>query len=193
MINNPFSSAGLFLVQTVFDFIIFIFILRFLLQLVNANFYNPISQMIVRLTSWPLGLMRRLLPVYRRIDTASLIFILILEVAKFFLLLALQSGMWANASGVLLLGVADLLNQMINVWFYAILIGAILSWVHATQLHTLWEITQQLAAPILRPVQRILPPLAGLDLSPIVGLIGLKLLAILLVQPLLEMGAFYAL
>lgn len=193
MINNPLSSAGLFLVQTVFDFIIFIFILRFLLQLVNANFYNPISQMIVRLTSWPLGLMRRLLPVYRRIDTASLMFILILEVGKFFLLLALQSGMWANASGVLLLGVADLLNQMINVWFYAILIGAILSWVHATQLHTLWEITQQLTAPILRPVQRILPPLAGLDLSPIVGLIGLKLLAILLVQPLLEMGAFYAL
>ena len=193
MITNPLSSAGLFLVQTIFDFTIFIFIMRFLLQLVNANFYNPLSQMIVKLTNWPRHILGRILPVYRRLDSSTLIFLLILELAKFLLLFALQTNAMANISGVLLLAVADLLSQIINVFFYTIIIGAILSWVHAPQLHTLWELTQQLTNPLLRPVQKILPPLGGLDLSPLVVLIGLKLLAILMVQPMLELGAFYAL
>jgi YggT family protein len=193
VITNPLSSAGLFLVQTIFDFTIFIFIMRFLLQLVNANFYNPLSQMIVKLTNWPRHILGRILPVYRRLDSSTLIFLLILELAKFLLLFALQTNAMANISGVLLLAVADLLSQIINVFFYTIIIGAILSWVHAPQLHTLWELTQQLTNPLLRPVQKILPPLGGLDLSPLVVLIGLKLLAILMVQPMLELGAFYAL
>jgi YggT family protein len=193
VINNPLSSAGLFLVQTIFDFTIFIFIMRFLLQLVNANFYNPLSQMIVKLSNWPRQILGRFLPVYRRFDSATLIFLLILEMAKFLLIFALQTSAMANISGVLLLAVADLLSQIINVFFYTIIIGAILSWVQATQLHTLWELTQQLANPLLQPVQKILPPLGGLDLSPLVVLIGLKLLAILMVQPMLELGAFYAL
>jgi YggT family protein len=189
----PISNASLFLIKSVFDLYIFIVMLRIVLQWVHADLNNPVFGLVVRLTSFPLKPFRALIPTVGGIDIAAVLLLLLLEILKLALLVWLQVNAVPTLEGLAVLAFAELLNQLINIFFFAILALAILSWLSPLAHGPLVEILYHVCDPLLRPVRRFLPPIMGFDLSPIPVLIILKLLTYLIVQPLGQIGVDLAL
>jgi YggT family protein len=189
---NPLDNAGLFLIQSIFDLYIFIVMIRIVLQWVDADLRSPMFAAITKLTTPPLKPLRRFIPSPHGIDLAAIIFLLALEVIKIALLVWLQASIIPHFSGLLILAFAEILNQLINIFFYAIIALAILSWLNPLAHNPLIEVLFRLTEPLMRPVRRVIPLMGGLDISPIPVLIVLKLLAILIVQPLAGIGATLA-
>jgi YggT family protein len=126
---SPYAdNAATFLIQTLFGLYIAIVMLRFLFQLVRADFYNPVSQFVVRATNPPLKLLRRFIPGVAGIDLSAVVLMLALQLVE----LSLIFGLRGADPGILTLGVlsiAELINLTLNVFFFSILIQVILSWV----------------------------------------------------------------
>lgn len=190
---NSFSNAGIFLIQSIFDLYIFILLLRIVLQWVNTDSYNPLFVLIAKLTNPPLRPICRLIPSLHGIDLAAIILLLGLEIIKIAFLVWLQINTTPHLIGLLVLGFAELLNQLINIFFYAVIALTILSWVSPLAHGPLVEILVRISEPLIKPIRGILPSISGLDFSPLIVIIGLKLLSILLVQPLAQIGASLAL
>lgn len=183
MMGDPVNDAGVFLVRTLFGLYILAVMLRFLFQAVRADFYNPLVQFLVTITNPPLLFLRRFVPGYRGLDLAAVVLMLALQVVELLLVLAML-GYSAPFGRVLLMSVAELLGLLINVFFWGVIIQAILSWVNPHPYHPAVSLLRQLTEPLLRPARRLLPPISGLDLSPILVLVGLQLINILVVGPL---------
>jgi len=190
---NPFNDAGLFLVQAIFDLYIFIVMLRIVLQWVNTDYKNPLLVVIAKLTNPPLKPICRIIPSLHGIDFAAIILLLALEMIKITLLVLLQNGGTPHLIGLVVLSFAELLNQLINIFFYAILGLAIVSWLSPLAHGPLIEVLVRISEPLIRPVRRFIPTISGVDISPIPVMIGLKLLTILLATPLAQIGVQLAL
>ena len=186
---SPFNDASTFLVRTLFDLYIFIVMLRFLLQLMRADFYNPISQFVVRVTRAPLQPLRQVLPGVRGIDTASLVLMLVLGVVKIVLVTGIY-GQVPPVATMLILAAADIARLMLNVFFWAIVIRIVMSWVIPGARNPVNSLVGSLTEPLLERARRFLPPLSGFDLSPIPVLIVLQLAQILVVAPLRSLAGF---
>ncbi len=176
----------IFLVQTLFGLYILAVVLRFMLQLVRADFYNPISQFLVKATNPPLKVMRRIIPGLGGIDLASLVLAWLLKSVEI-LLVILVSGSAVSLLAPLIWAIPELLDLVINIFFFTIIIQAILSWFNPGGYNPAVGLLYSLNAPVLRPAQRLLPPMSGFDLSPMVVLIGLMLLKMLLIRPLRDL------
>ena len=172
-------TATLFLIQTAFGFYILAVILRFLLQCVRADFYNPLVQFLVRITNPPLLPLRRIVPGYRGLDLASVILTFVLQGVEV-LLVTLLLGRPAGIGGLLLLTVAELLKLLINIYLWGVIIQAVLSWVNPDPYHPAARVLTQLTAPLLRPARRLLPPISGVDLSPMLVVVALIFVSLLL-------------
>jgi YggT family protein len=128
------------IINTLFDLYILLVLLRFLFQMLRADFYNPVSQFIVKLTTPPLKILRRVIPSVGGQDAASIVLCLLLIYAKFLLMRALSipavhiGGVMAPLSvsygGLLVFSVADLVALILTVFLVAIIIKVILSWVN---------------------------------------------------------------
>lgn len=181
-ITNPLE----FLFTTLVDLYIFAIILRFLLQAVRADFYNPLSQFIVKVTNPVCQPLRRVLPPVAGQDSASLLMALVIGFAKVFLLVQLKGGS-VGIGGLLIWTLADMIGLVLDLFFFAIIARAIISWIHTGAHNPGIALLVQLTDPLMRPVQRILPPIAGIDLSPIAVLIGIQLLKMLILPPLMSL------
>ena len=181
------NNAGVFLIQTLFGFYILVVMLRFLLQWARADFYNPLVQFLVKLTNPPLLPLRRFIPGFMGLDMAAVVLMLALQIVELMLVLSM-SGHGASLISLVVLSVADLLGLLINVFFWAVIIQAIMSWFNPDPRQPVVSLLYQLTYPILRPVRNLLPPISGLDLSPILVIIVLQLLKMLLVAPLQDTG-----
>jgi YggT family protein len=181
------GQAAVFLVETVFGIYILMVLLRLLFQLVRADFYNPFSQFLVRLTNPPLLPLRRIVPGLGGIDVASIILLLALQVLKLFLVV-LINGYAATPIGMVVLSLAQLLELTVWVFLIAIFVRIILSWIAPHSHHPMTALLISLTEPLMRPARRLLPPISGLDLSPIIVLILLQLTLMLVVQPLTDLG-----
>lgn len=177
-----------FLIQTIFDIYVFIMLLRVILQWVHADFRNPLVQFIAKLTTPPLTPIRKIIPSYRGIDMGAIVILVALELIKFILIILLAAGKFPSISGLAVLAFAELLQQMISIFFYSAIIFAILTWFAPVANPALLQVLFQITEPLLRPARRIIPPIAGLDLSVIIVLIVLKLIQIAVTQPLLGIG-----
>ena len=186
---SPFNDASTFLVRTLFDLYMIVVMLRFLLQLVRADFYNPISQFVIRATQAPLRPLRQVLPSVRGIDPASLALLLILGVLKLVLMTGVRGDMLPFAT-MLILAVADVARLMLNVFFWAIVIRIVMSWVNPGGRNPVNNLVGSLSDPLLERARRILPPMSGFDLSPIPVLIVLQLAQILVVAPLRSLAGY---
>ena len=122
-----FNNAGVFLLRALFGLYILAVLLRFLLQWVRADFYNPLVQFLVQLTNPCLLPLRRMIPSFRGLDMAAVVLMLSLQVVEL-LLLAWLSGQDVNLPGLVVLALAELLGLLLTVLFWAILIQAVLSW-----------------------------------------------------------------
>ena len=194
-------SPLMLIINTLFDLYILLVLLRFLLQMLRADFYNPISQFIVRVTTPPLRLLRRFIPSVRGQDTASIVLCLVLIFVKFMILRALDvkavhiGGVVApiigvSYGGLLVFCLADLVALTFTVFLVAVIIEVILSWIAPGNSNPVIGLVHKLAEPVLRPVRRVIPPVGGLDLSPLFATLILLVGKMLVVPPIVLLGKF---
>lgn len=172
-------TALAFLVQTVFGFYILAVILRFLLQWVRADFYNPLVQFLVRITNPLLAPLRRIIPGYRGLDLAAVVLAFALQAVEM-LLITLLLSQPIGAGGLLLLTVLELLKLLINIYLWGVIIQVALSWFNPDPYHPAARVLAQLTEPVLRPVRRIIPSISGVDLSPMLVVVALIFISLLL-------------
>ena len=172
-------TAIVFLVQTLVGFYILAVMLRFLLQCVRADFYNPLVQFLVRITNPPLLPLRRVIPGYRGLDLASLVLAFALQLVEM-LLIVLLLGQPVGVGSLVLLAALELLKLLINIYLWGVIIQAVLSWFNPDPYHPAARVLAQLTEPVLRPARRILPPISGVDLSPMLVVIALIFISLLL-------------
>ncbi len=159
---------------------VFAFLMRVVLQLVRADFRNPIAQAIVRITN-PLVLpLRRVIPPLGKIDAASIVALLLVELAAAAILLSLEGLGLPSAPVLARFTLFDLAQKLLQFYLVAILIYVVLSWVAPGTYSPAGALLASICEPLLAPVRRIIPPIGGLDLSALFVLIGLQALLILL-------------
>ena len=185
---NYVSNAGVFLVQTLFGLYILVVMLRLLLQVVRADFYNPLSQFLVKVTNPPLKPLRRFIPGVAGIDMASVVLLLLLKIIEVLLLGLFPKYPLAEMIGLPILAIAELVALMVNIFLFAIIIQAIISWINPGTYNPVSTLLHQLTNPVLEPFRRVIPPVSGMDLSPLAAIIAIYLLKLLFVQPLLDWG-----
>jgi YggT family protein len=183
-----FNEAAAYIVQTIGNLYLLIVMLRFILQLVRADFYNPLCQFAVRATQPLLKPLRKLIPSHGNLDLASLLLALLVQMALMALTLLLTYGVTGQPLQLLLWGIIGITALFINVFFYAMIIGVILSWVAPGSHNPGAQLVNQICEPMLMPFRRLLPNMGGLDISPIFAFMAIKLLDMLVINNLVMMS-----
>lgn len=160
------SDPIVMLVKVILNLYLFIVLLRLVLQLTRADFYNPISQGIVKATSPIILPLRKVIPAIGRLDTASLVLALAVQFLTVALIVFIKGGALAPVSYAIFT-VAGTLYHLLDLYFWAMLISVILSWVAPGANHPGAMLVGQITEPLYRACQRVIPTLGGLDLSPI--------------------------
>ena len=143
------------------------------------------TQFVIKLTQFLVNPLRRLIPNVGRFETATIVIIFTLDTIKFFLVSMLKFSV-ANVLGLILLSLGDVMQIIIQIFFYAIILQAIVSWIQPFS--PMNRLLYQVTAPIMQPLRRFIPPIGGFDITPIPALIILQLLLILIVMPLMALG-----
>ena len=185
-----FANAGALLVEVVLGLAVALFVLRVLLQLARANFYNPVCQFIYKASFPVLRPLRPVLKPIGRFDLPAALVAWLLECIKVWLLFLL-AGATPALPGLLVLGLAELFSFVLTLYLWLILIGVVLSWVGGGA-HPIVPLIGQVTAPVLKPFRRLLPDLGGFDLSPMLAVLALLLARILLAAPLRDLGTALA-
>lgn len=175
------QNVTLFIANIFFSFCVFVILLRILLQFFRANINNPICQMIAKFSNPVVLPLRKILPRISFIDLASVLVFFIIEILKFMVLGWLQ-GIMIGPLLIIIMSITDMLLQIVDALFYAILIRVILSWINSANTMVLAEIVYVMTEPMLSRIRRIVPPIAGLDLSPLVAFILLKIISIVILS-----------
>ena len=178
----------IFLIDTLFSLYILAVLLRFLLQWCGADFYNPISQFLVKATHPPLKILRRFVPSIGKIDTSSLILVLALQMLADFSILLLK-GVTINIGALTILSITQLISLLINVFVSAIFARAILSWVNPGAFNAAASILATLTEPLLDVCRKVIPNMGGIDLSPLAALLLLQLAKMVFLPPLHELAS----
>ncbi len=164
-------------------------ILRFLLQLARADFYNPISQALVRLTNPAIKPLRRLIPGFFGIDIASLVLAILVKLAMILLLFFVQTGsLSVNYAVVLLVATLSVFVTIFNIYFVAMIATIILSWVAPGSYHPAAVLIHQVVEPVMKPFRRLLPPMGGIDFSPMIAFLALNVVKILFTGLAFQIG-----
>lgn len=174
-----FSGALIYLISTLTDLYVTAILLRLLLQWVRADFYNPLSQFLIKITDPVLVPARRIIPSIGKLDTASVVVMLLLELLQL-VLISLLGKTDYGFQFLLLFAIQKLLIILLLTYFVLIIARVLISWLAAQSRHPLIPLIYQLTEPVLRPIGRLVPPLGGVDLSPLFALIALRFLLLLL-------------
>ncbi len=175
---NAINEITLYLVQTAIGIYLLIMLMRFVLQLVLADFYNPISQFLVRATN-PLVLpLRRILPARGRIDAASLLLAVLIQLIGIVAVLLLFGSPLPSASLLLAWSVVGVAGLLVKIYFVALIGMIILSWIAPGSSNPAAYLIYQIAEPVMAPFRRLLPAMGGIDFSPILLLIVINIVNI---------------
>jgi YggT family protein len=179
-----YAQASIFLIKTLSNLYLLLFLLRIVLQWVGADFYNPLSQFVIRATDPLVAPLRKLIPRSRLIDLPTLVVLIVLEALATSLLLGIAS--FSVPPGVFAYFVVlRLIGLLLWLYIVGIFIYVILSWVSQGGYSPIARILYDIVNPVLSVVRRYVPPIGGLDLSALVVLILLQALALLLPLPAL--------
>ncbi len=177
-----FAEAMIFLIRTLVGLYILILLLRLLFQLVRADFYNPLSQAVVKLTSPLVAPLRRIIPSLGRIDTATLLLAIVFQALLITLILLIR-GLDIPFAGLLWWTILGLIHRLLDIYTVALLLIVILSWVAPHARHPVAILAHQLTEPLLRPVRNAVPPIGGLDFSVMIVLLVLYMLGAFFFPP----------
>ena len=176
------QNALIFLVTTLADLYLLTFLLRFVMQWVRADYYNPLSQFVFKVTSPLVVPARRVIPSVRGLDIPTLVVLFVLEVVVTFFVTRI-AGLSLGFPQLLLYSFLRLIA--LTLWFYtgALFVYVILSWFGDRRGNPMAELLGDLVEPVLRPVRRVVPPIGGLDLSALIVILLLQAAMIALPLP----------
>ena len=169
-----------YLVETAASLYLILIILRGMLQTARADFYNPISQFVVRATSGPLTLLHRFIPNMRTIDPALWLLALLIQAVAISATLLLAGFALPNVLLLLAWSAIGVVGLLVNAYLIAMVIMIVVSWVAPGSRHPAIVLTYQVTEPVMAPVRRMLPDMGGLDFSPILVFIVINIIQIAL-------------
>ena len=173
-------DALYFLVDSVLTFAVYAFLLRVLLQLARADFRNPLAQAVLALTNWLVMPLRRVLPPAGRVDTASVVALLAVQLAATLVLFRLRTGALYPVVPLALEALRSLALATLLLYTILIFVYAALSFVAPGARSPATAILASLCEPVLRPLRQVLPVVGGIDFSPLVAIVGFTALRILI-------------
>jgi YggT family protein len=181
---GPMTDISHLLIRLFFNLFILAVLLRLLLQLSRADFYNPISQLLVKVTD-PI-----LLPLQRFIGSiaATLLLILLLQIAATSLLLLVAGFMLPNIMLLLTWALIGCAGLILNTYLIAIILIIVVSWIAPASGHPAIVLLRQLTEPVMAPFRSMIPPLGGLDLSPLLIFLLINVVQIVLNHIALSVG-----
>jgi YggT family protein len=184
---NYLTNPLIFLIEVILGLYALLVMLRFLLQKLRADFYNPLSQFIIKLTTPALNPLRRIIPGFAGMDISSLALAWLVTALQLWLVLILGNPGSVSSTSLLLpllLAIPELIQLTINIFLFAIIIQAVLSWFGNAHYNPAYSFLNHLTEPLLRPARRMIPAISGIDLSPMAVMLGLILLKMLLIPPI---------
>jgi YggT family protein len=178
-------NAVLFLFSCIFDFYILILFVRFLLATVNADYHHPLTQFVVKLTSFIIVPMKKIIPDFRGYESATIVLILLVVLLKWLMLILLSYGI-PNLLGLIILAIGDSIKLLLETLSLALIFQAILSWIQPGS--PVYQVLSKATSPITRPMQRVIPLVSGIDITPLIAIVVLQLLVIIFASPLIAYG-----
>ena len=175
---GAFSEAGTLIIQTILELYLLAVILRLLLQVARADFYNPLSQAIVKITDPALRPLRKVIPGVAGIDMASIVLALIIQIAAIYITCLINGVGFVNPLYALGWSALGIVSMVRNIYFFTLIISIIVSWIAPGNPHPIIMLVKQLVEPIMAPFRRLMPSMGGLDLSPIFVFILLQVIEI---------------
>ena len=161
-------------------------LLRFLLQIAKADFYNPVSQSVVKITDPLVRVLRNFIPGYRGVDFSILVLALIIEAVAIFVLVLLYGGSLPGFGYVITWSFVGILYFIINIYYYAIIASIIMSFVMMfsgnMNPHPILRVIWQLTEPVMAPIRKIIPAIGGLDFSPIFIFLAIQIIQSFLIS-----------
>jgi YggT family protein len=153
-----------------------------LLQLARADFYNPISQFVVKVTNPPLRVVRKLVPGWGGIDGAAIVLAILIQALTFTLVLLLEDASAAlfNPAWLLSWSVLNVAGLVATLYFWAVIAVVVISWIAPGSSHPAIQLVAQITEPVMRPVRKVVPSLGGLDLSPIIVFLILQVITVMI-------------
>lgn len=179
-------NATDFLLQSIIGFALYIVLLRFWMQWVRADFRNPFGQFVITATNPAVIPLRKVLPSISSVDTATVVLALGLAALKIFAFVSLRNTA-PSLIDYLVMSIGVCLKASIYLFLIAIFIQIIASWVNPNSYHPILNVAQSISNPIMAPARKIIPPIAGLDLSPILVILFLQFTLRLIVEPILPL------
>jgi len=180
--ENYLTNPASFLIEVIIGLYALIVMLRFMLQWVRADFYNPVSQFIVKATAPVLNPLRRIIPGIGGIDVAALLLVWGILTIKLILLFSLQGG--ASITAAMLLAIPEMIEMIFNIFIYSILVLVILSWVNPNGYNPAIGLIHSLTSPVMNPLRRIIPSAGGIDFTPMIAMVALYLAQMLILPPI---------
>ncbi len=179
------TESLIYIIQTLGQLYLLIVVLRFVLQLVRADFYNPLCQFTVKVTQPLLAPMRRMIPSVAGIDLAGLVLAVLLQLILIGSILAIAGFPVVQLlPQILAWSLIAIGSLFLKIFFFALIISVILSWIAPGSHNPGAQLTQQITEPMLAPIRNLLPNLGGLDISPIFAFIAINLLERLVITNL---------
>jgi len=173
-----FTEIFTLVLDTLSSLYLMIILLRFIFQVSRADFYNPISQFVVKATNALLIPIRRIVPSIGGIDTSSIVLAIIFQTLVISLKLLVLSGGLANPLFLVALSIVMILSVVLKIYFWSLIIMIVASWIAPGSGHPALVLINQIVEPIMQPFRKILPPMGGLDLSPILAFIVIQVLEV---------------
>ena len=171
------TEAFIYIIQTLGQLYLLVALLRFILHLVRADFYNPLCQFTVKATQPLLAPLRRIIPSVAGIDLAGLVLVLGLQFLLIVVLLSLtRFPVMQLLPQILIWTLIIVAGLVLKIFFFALIVSVILSWIAPGSHNPGAQLTQQICEPLLAPIRNLLPNLGGLDISPIFAFIAINLL-----------------
>lgn len=181
------ANAGALIVQVLFGLVIGLFFFRLLMQGLRVDFRNPLSQFVYRLTNPVLIPIQKALPVVNGWNLAALLITFLLTLLETWLLYRL-AGFGLPLPALLVIALAMLIQFAATALLWMIIVRAILSFVSPDPYNPVVQTLYRLSDPILKPFQKLVPAIGGLDISPIFAVLVLQLVRVLVAAPLAEFG-----
>ena len=184
-------EAAAFLCTVALEMCILFLLLRFLLQMARTGLSNPLLQVLNRVTDPVLRPARRVVPSFGGVDWASITLMVLFAGLELGLVGLLTERPLPGPAGLALLAAVEILRKVIYIYFVMIIVHVLLQWLNPGAYSPIIMMLHELCSPLLSRIRRVVPPLAGLDFSPLVALIGLQLLTILLIKPLTALAHIF--
>lgn len=174
------SNPLMLIINSLVGAYIFVLIIRVLLQYTGADSRNPVSSFIIKATQVPLKVLKPIFPTLKGFNLSAIALMLVLQMLLGLLAMGGEPNVWV----IFIWSLTELISTIINVFIYSIFATVILSWINPGAHNPVVTLLYKITEPIMQPFQRIIPPMGGMDFSPIAALLALQVIKMLLIPPL---------